>query len=109
MRKTNSKEVKNEVRAYLLEVAEVEEMTTITELKEKFHNEYSWAIPRMGENAACVEWLRGLAINVDYTYYDIIQLMAKWLDESEEQAENWLDKKGDTLYWQLLAREIVNA
>ena len=109
MRKTNSKEVRDEVRAYLLEVAESEDMTTLKDLKEKFHNEYGWAIPRMGENNACFEWLRGLAINVDYMYCDIIQIMAKWLDESEEEAEKWLDKRGDTLYWQLMAREIVNA
>ena len=109
MRRTNSKEVKAAVRKYLLEVAQSEEMESITELKEKFMNEYGWAIARLGQYNACIEWLRGLAINVDYTYYDIIQLMAEWLDETTEEAERWLDKRGDSLYWQLLAREIVNA
>ena len=109
MRRTNSKEVKAAVRNYLLEVAQSEEMESITELKEKFMNEYGWAVARLGQYNACIEWLRGLAINVDYTYYDIIQLMAEWLDETTEEAERWLDKRGDSLYWQLLAREIVNA
>ena len=109
MRRTNSKEVKAAVRKYLLEVAESEELATIKDLKDKFLNEYGWAVARLGQYNACIEWLRGLGINVDYTYYDIIQLMAEWLDESTEEAERWLDKRGDGLYWQLLAREIVNA
>ena len=109
MRRTNSKEVKAAVRNYLLEVAESEELATIKDLKDKFLNEYGWAVARLGQHNACIEWLKGLGINVDYTYYDIIQLMAEWLDESTEEAERWLDKRGDGLYWQLLAREIVNA
>ena len=109
MRRTNSKEVKEAVRNYLLDVAESEELATIKDLKCKFLNEYGWAVARLGQNNACVEWLRGLGINVDYTYYDIIQLMAEWLDESTEEAERWIEERGDSLYWQLLAREIVNA
>ena len=109
MRRTNSKEVKEAVRSYLLEVAESEELETIKDLKDKFLNEYGRAVERLGQHNACIEWLRGLGINVDYYYCDIIQLMAEWLDESTEEAERWIDKRGDSLYWQLLAREIVNA
>lgn len=107
MRRTNSKEVKAAVRKYLLDVAESEELATIKDLKDKFLNEYGWAIARLGERSACIEWLRGLGVGVDYSYYDIIQLMAEWLDESTEEAERWLDKRGDILYWDLLAREIL--
>ena len=109
MRRTNSKKVSAAVRIYLLKVAESEEMATIKDIKEKFLNEYGWAVARIGQYSACIEWLKGLGISVDYTYYDIIQLMAEWLDESTEEAERWLDKRGDSFYWQLLAREIVNA
>lgn len=103
MRKTNSKEVKAAVRKYLLECDE----NTIVEMKERFLNEYGWAISRMGEVNACIEWLRGLAISVDFYYCDIIKLLAEWLDDTEENQEKWIDKKGDGLYWLLLAREIV--
>ena len=44
MRKTNSKEVKAAVRKYLLECDEI----AIVEMKERFLNEYGYAIPRMG-------------------------------------------------------------
>lgn len=105
MRKTNSKEVKAAVRKYLLECDEI----TIVEMKERFYKEYGWAISKIGELNACIEWLRGLAINVAYYYCGIIKLMAEWLDESEDEAEAWLDKRGDNLYWLLLAREIVGS
>lgn len=107
MRRTNSKEVKEAIKNYLAEVAEAEELGTIKGIKEKFVSEYGWAIARLGERNACVEWLRGLGVSVDYSYYDIIQLMAEWLDETTEEAEKWLDKRGDSLYWDLLAREIL--
>lgn len=107
MRRTNSKAAREVIRNYLLEVAESEELSTIKDIKDKFLNEYGWAVTRLGERSACVEWLRGLGINVDYSYYDIAQLMAKWLDESVDEAERWLDKRGDSLYWELLAREIL--
>lgn len=107
MRRTNSKEVKEVIKNYLAEVAEAEELSTIKDIKEKFVREYGWAIARLGERNACVEWLRGLRVSVDYSYYDIIQLMAEWLDETTEEAEKWLDKRGDDLYWDLLAREIL--
>lgn len=103
MRKTNSKEVKAAVRKYLLECEEI----TIVEMKERFHDEYGHEIKRRGELNACIEWLRGLAIGCDYYYCDIVKLLAEWLDDSEENQWKWLDKKGDDLYWLLMAREIV--
>lgn len=107
MRKTNSKEVKAAVKKYLVEVAQSEELSTIKDIREKFISEYGWAIARLGEHNACVEWLRGLGVGIDYSYYNIIQLVAEWLDESTEEAEKWLDKRGYSLYWDLLAREIL--
>ena len=103
MRKTNSKEVKAAVRKYLLECDEI----TIVEMKERFLNEYGHEIKRKGELNACMDWLRGLAIGCAFYYCDIVKLLAEWLDDTEENQWKWLDKKGDDLYWLLLAREIV--
>lgn len=107
MRKTNCKEVKEAVRSYLLECAEVEEVQTIAYMKERFLNEYGWAVPRMGELNACIEWLRGLAINCDFYYCDIVRNLAEWLDDTEENQWKYIDKQGDGLYWLLMVREIV--
>ena len=107
MRRTNSKEVKAAVRNYLLECAEVEEVPTIAYMKERFLNEYGHEIRRRGELNACIEWLRGLAIGCDFYYCDIVKLLASWLDDTEENLWKLLDKKGDDLYWLLMAREII--
>ena len=103
MRKTNSKEVKAAVRKYLLECDEI----TIVEMKERFLNEYGHEIKRYGQLNACINWLRGLAINVDFYYCDIVKRLAEWLDDTEENQWKYIDKKGDDLYWLLIAREIV--
>ena len=103
MRKTNSKEVKAAVRNYLLECDEI----TIAEMKERFINEYGFAIPRMGELNACIEWLKGLAIGCDFYYCDIVRNLAKLIDDTEENQWKYIDKQGDGLYWLLMAREII--
>lgn len=103
MRRTNSKEVKQAVRRYLLNCDEI----TIVEMKERFYKEYGYMIRRIGELNACIEWLRGLAINVDFYYCDIVKNLAEWLDDSVENQWKQIEKRGDDLYWLLLAREIV--
>ena len=105
MRRTNSKEVKTAVRNYLVECEDM----TLVEIKEKFLNEYSWQVSRVGTTNACIEWLRGLGISVHYYYEDIVNLLALWLDDTVENQWKYIDKKGDNLYWLLLAREIVAA
>ena len=103
MRKTNNKEVKKAIREYLVEMNDC----TISELKEKFIIEYGWKIARVGEINACIDWLRGLGCNVAFCYDAITQLLAEWLYDTKENQERWLEKKGDGLYWLLLARETV--
>ena len=105
MRRTDNKEVRAEVRAYLLSLNEEE---TIIDMADRFVVEYGWAIPRIGKQKACMEWLRGLAIPCDFYYTDIAKLLAKWLDDTEENQMKKIEKKGDDLYWFLMAREIIN-
>lgn len=105
MRKTNSKEVKLAVRNYLLSLDD----GTLAEMKERMNIEYGHEVRRRGELNACIEWLRGLAIGCAFYYKDIVKLLSAWLDDTEENQWKWLDKKGDDLYWLLLAREIVAA
>jgi len=40
----------------------------------RFNSEYGWNIQRIGKYKAMEEWLSGLAINIPYTYFDIIEL-----------------------------------
>ena len=103
MRRTNSKEVKTAVRNYLTECEDI----TIAEIKERFIKEYGHNIKRYGELNSCIKWLRGLAINCHFYYEDIVHLLADWLDDTPENQWKYIDKKGDNLYWLLIAREIL--
>lgn len=61
-------------------------------LYEIFKSEYGWAIKRMGEKKAIIEWLQGLpsSISLPFYYFDIINLLyaigfddVKNMDESD--------------------------
>ena len=103
MRRTNSKEVKQAVRNYLLSL----EDGTLLEMKERLNKEYSHEVKKIGELNACIKWLQGLAIGCHYYYEDIVHLLAQWLDDTPDNQWKRIDKYGDNLYWLLLAREIV--
>ena len=110
------KQITPQIKAYLLNVLLSEdhniEDPTATQLftyaKDRFMSEYGWAIPRQGLQGAIREWLLGLALNVEYTYYDIECLLKVWgiLDGSESVKK--LDKELD-LYWDRLACELAKA
>jgi hypothetical protein len=110
------KQITPQIKAYLLNVLLSEDHTiedpTATQLfsyaKDRFMSEYGWAIPRQGLQGAIREWLLGLALNVEYTYYDIEVLLKVWsiLDGSESEKKR--DKELD-LYWDRLACELAKA
>lgn len=109
-----TKQIAPMIREYLLSVIEDglngEELTTdqekIAYLKDRFHSEYQWSIDRYGKLKACREWLLGLALNVDYSYYDIEQKLKEWgiLDGSE--SEKVSDKELDQ-YWDRLSSGVI--
>ena len=78
---TTRKKIQPMIRQYIPdcidEGLEGEDLTTdqakIKYLRDRFTSEYGWMIERVGKIKACREWLLGLAINIDYTYYDIEQ------------------------------------
>ena len=54
----------------------------------RFNSEYDWNIQRVGKYKAMEEWLSGLAINIPYTYFDIIELAKEMgsIDSNPSQA-----------------------
>ena len=57
-------------------------------LFDRFNSEYGWNIQRVGKYKAMKEWLSGLAINIPYTYFDIIELAQEMgsIDSNPSQA-----------------------
>jgi hypothetical protein len=78
----------------------------ISQLYDVFEDEYGWAIKRMGERKALIEWLQGLPSTLDLPfYYDEISnlLYALGFDEVKEMEDTEI---GD-FYYDLLAKTIM--
>jgi hypothetical protein len=58
-------------------------------LNERFYSEYGFYIERVGEQKAMAEWLSGLAIDLDYMNYKIIEIgQSVGMDLSTESKED---------------------
>ncbi len=78
----------------------------ISQLYDVFEDEYGWAIKRMGEKKAIIEWLQGLPSTIDIPYYydEISNLLyALGFDEVKEMED---DEIGD-FYYDLIAKTIL--
>lgn len=68
----------------------------------RYASEYAWNENRLSRLENIKEWLLGLSLNVDYTYYNIGLRLKDWGvltgKESEEKQEQELDQ-----YWLRLA------
>lgn len=73
-------------------------------LHDTFYSEYGWAVERMGEHKALIEWFQGLpsACNIAFYNSDILNLAVEWgslqTDATERQQQKILDN-----WWNLLA------
>lgn len=119
--RTTSKEVKERIREYLFEAmeayAEVSEMAEASESRRgyveeilrrtysNFKKEMDWEVKRIGEQNTFTEWLKGLALPIDYCYADDKKHVQEWLKQSNEEAAKYDDEDADNLYWWLLTRE----
>ena len=78
----------------------------ISQLYDVFEDEYGWAIKRMGEKKAIIEWLQGLPSTIDIPYYydEISNLLyALGFDEVKEMED---DEVSD-FYYDLIAKTIL--
>ena len=112
MLKTNSKIVKDRIRAYLMDCMREEDIAENATEKEvvmyvydRFITEANWNFPRIGRTNAFTEWLRGLALHTDFYYEDERELIRQWTNETQEEADNHDQMDVDNLYWWLLTRE----
>ncbi len=70
--------------------------------KDRFFSEYGWSVARIGLQKSIREWLLGLAINIEYTYYDIGLKLTQWGILDGTETENQRDKALDQ-YWDRVA------
>lgn len=122
MKRTTCKEVRDKIRAYLVDKARggllrcLPDRTTKEEIEETpfsaceriFQAEVGWMIARVGRYGAFKFWQQGLhsalpAYNV-YTQ-DNRELLQEWLSESDAEADRYSDMEVDDMFLHLLFRE----
>ncbi len=102
------------IKAYLLTVIAEEdhelENPTEEQLFEyafnRYAGEYAWNENRLSRQDNIKEWLLGLALNVEYTYYEIEKLLLSWGVLSGNDTEAKTAKEIDQ-YWDRLACNLV--
>lgn len=125
MLKSNSKLFKTKVQNYILDCIDIENIDdpTITEKLqyivdcfeiEKFkpYKEQYKKLFNVGVNkqAVFIDWLQGLpsSINLEFSTYDIKQLLISWYEESEEQAEKYNNVEIDKQFYTLIYNNFVD-
>lgn len=125
MLKSNSKLFKNKVQNYILDCIDVEEIDNPT-IQEKLQyiadcfeiekfNPYKEQYKKLwnvgvNKQALFIDWLQGLpsSINLDFSTYDIKQLLINWYEESEEQAEKYNNVEIDKQFYTLIYNNFVD-
>lgn len=102
------------IKAYLLSVLATQdhelENPTDEQLFEyafnRYVSEYAWNENHLSRQDNVKEWLLGLALNVEYTYYDIEQLLLSWGVLVGHETEAKIDKELN-MYWDRLACNLI--
>jgi len=72
----------------------------------RFYSEYGFMVERVGKQNAIAEWLSGLAINIPYSYCDIIEL-AKNLGSADHNLSSVQEDRICENYWNFMAYMIL--
>lgn len=72
----------------------------------RYASEYAWNENRLSRQENVKEWLLGLALNFDYTYYDIGLRLKEWGVLTGNETEAKQDRELDQ-YWVRLANVLI--
>ena len=75
-------------------------------LFDRFYCEYDFAIKRKGKHKAMTDWLSGLAINIPYYHFDIIEL-AKEMGSIDENSDDALEDRVIENYFSFMANMVL--
>ena len=78
----------------------------INYLFDRFYKEYGWLVERVGKQKAMTEWLSGLAINIAFTNYDIVELAVEMGSVDKDPTEKQKDQIVDN-YFNFIAKVIL--
>ena len=82
----------------------------ISFLKGRFFSEYGWNIDQVGEQRALINWLQGLALDVEFFSVLIVELMDSWGLVKHNAKGDITEKQYDKAlaeYWDRLSMAIL--
>ena len=110
---TNNAAYRARMRSYLADAVEIDDKPNATEqerlnhLAQRFRAEYGWAIERQGKQRAAVNWLQGLAINVECWNHAIPKQVLKLHGmEGRTVSDKFAERLVDG-WWNHLAANVV--
>lgn len=115
MSKLHHTKYKENYKNYILECIDSEDDLNNQELTRnqkiqylfnRFNSEYGSNIQRIGKYKAMQEWLSGLAINIPYTYFDIIEL-AKEMGSIDSNPSEALKDRVCENYFSFMAQMVL--
>ena len=74
-------------------------------IQDTFTSEYGWRVTQVGRQAACVDWLQGLALPIAFMNADILELARAWGSLPEGATEKQEDKILAN-YWRFMAAKV---
>ena len=112
--KLHHTEYKKNYKKYILDTIETglndEPLKTDQEkikyLFDRFYSEYSWEINRVGKQKAMSDWLSGLALNIEHSYYNIVKLAIK-MGSIDPNPNDKLRSRVEQSYWNFMAHVIL--
>jgi len=114
MTKLHHTEYKKNYKNYILSTIEEDtngkpittDQEKINYIFDRFNFEYGWNIERVGKHQAMIEWLQGLALDVEYWNDQIVPLAIK-MGSIDENPSDRLKTKVIDNYWSFMANIIL--
>lgn len=120
MLKTNSKQARENIRAYIMENVDFDEYDIekpatfegiAAAVLDVFRSEYRYSIPRhLCEQDAFIDWASGLPSVLDCCYYynrSAVSDLAAILEETSEESAKYDEHSAEALLTRLIYRELV--
>ena len=83
------------------------EADKINYIFDRFNSEYGWRVNQVGKVAAMVDWLQGLALNIEFYNDEIIKLAIR-LGSIDENPSEKLQERVIENYWNFMANIILS-
>jgi hypothetical protein len=82
------------------------EADKINYIFDRFNSEYGWRVNQVGKVAAMIDWLQGLALNIEFYNDEIINLAIRLGSIDENPSEKLQDRVIEN-YWNFMANIIL--